>query len=135
MAIEERRQRADHWGQQDVDLALLTEDQFAVMARDAFHRIAAIDSAASAPISAALIFRRFAGEHDVLRRDAERRQQAHPELVGGPDIEYARNADAQLTARLRRDGRRWCEPFPPRLGKHVWLRRCGPSRSAFRRRP
>ena len=73
---------------------LLAEHQFAIMPGDAFHRIAAIDGAAAAAVFAALLVGGRLGENDAARIEAERDQEAEPELVRRPDIEDAGNADA-----------------------------------------
>jgi len=70
------------------------------MSRHALHRVAAVDGAASLAELARLLFRGVAGEVYAARLDAEGDQEADPELVGGPEVERARDADAQLSARL-----------------------------------
>ena len=77
----------------------LAEHQFAIMRGDALNRIAAIDGAAAAAVFAPLLVAGGAGKHDAARVEAERNQQAKPELMGRPDIENAGNTDAQLSAR------------------------------------
>ena len=96
MPVQEGRQRTDHRRQQDIDVVLLAEHQLAIVAGHAFHRIAAIHSAAAPAIFAPLFVGGRLGENDAARIEAERDQKAEPELVGRPDIEDARNPDAQL---------------------------------------
>jgi len=66
------------------------------MAGHALHGIAAIDGAAALSVVPALLLAGVPGKDDALRIDAERRQEAQPELVGGPEIEGPRDADAKL---------------------------------------
>ena len=113
VAAHERGQRVDHRGEEDVELLLLAEEQLAVVARDALDGIAAVHGAAALAELAALLFRRVGREDDVARVHAERAEQAHPELVGGPEVQNARDADAEASARRRRrrpGGTRPCEP-------------------------
>ncbi|MEA2942527.1 MAG: hypothetical protein QOD09_3056 [Bradyrhizobium sp.] len=73
---------------------LLAEHQLAIVAGDAFDRIAAIDGAAAAAVFAALLVGGGFGKNDAARIETERDQEAEPELVRRPDIENAGNADA-----------------------------------------
>lgn len=91
---DERWQRTDQRRKQDVELALLSEQQLAVVTGHAFDRIAAVHRAAPLGESPPLFFRRFRRKHDALH--AERGEESDPELVCGPDIENARDPDAQL---------------------------------------
>ena len=72
----------------------LAEHQFAIVPGHAFHRIAAIDGAAAAAVFAPLLVAGGFGENDAARIEAERDQEAEPELMGRPDIEDAGNPDA-----------------------------------------
>ena len=99
--VQHRGQRVDHRREQDVDLALLIRDQLAVMSRHALHRVAAVHRAAPLAELARLLLRAVGGELDAARLDAERAEEADPELVRGPQVEHARDAHAQLRARLR----------------------------------
>ena len=90
----------------NVDLFFLPENQFAVMAAHALHRIAAIDRSAAFAELASLLLGSVGTEDDILRLDAERLQEAHPELVSRPDIQHLRNSDAHLRAVFRLETRR-----------------------------
>src|SRR5207249_5743158 len=110
-AGEERRQRVDHRREQHVELLALAEDQLAVVAGGALHRVTAVHGAAALAELPALLLRRVLGEDEIARLDAERAEQAHPELVRGPDVQDARDADAEL--RPRRRGRGGTRPSEP----------------------
>src|SRR5262249_40287500 len=99
VSAQERGQVVDHRREQDVDLLALAEDQLAVVARDALHGIAAVDGAAALAELPPLLLGGVRGEDEVARVDAERAEQAHPELVGGPEVEDAGDADAELSPR------------------------------------
>jgi hypothetical protein len=98
MTGETRRQRTDHRREQDVDLAFLAEHQLAVVTRHAFDGIAAVDRPASPAERSALLFRRLRREHDALH--AQRGKESNPELMRGPDVENARDPDAQIRPAL-----------------------------------
>ena len=96
VTVQVGRQRVDHRREQHVDLVMLgAREQLAVVAVDALHRVAAIDRAASLAELARLILRAVGGELDLARVDAERVEESDPELVRRPEIENARDADAQ----------------------------------------
>src|SRR5205085_3018102 len=93
---EERRQRVDHRREQDVELLALPEQELAVVARDALHRVAAVDRAPALAELAALLLRRVGREDEVALIDAERTEQPAPELVRGPEVQDARDTDPKL---------------------------------------
>ena len=136
MAVQERRQRVDHRREQHVDLVLLAEHQLAVVADHALDRIAAIDRAAPAAEVAHLLFAGLGREHDLARIDAQRGQQRQPEAVRRPDVEDARNADAQLRPRLwgqsRQVGMPCREQLLQRSDGHASPPPCAPSARASR---
>src|SRR5207245_5897986 len=107
----ERRELVEPRPVQHVVLLALAEDQLAIVAGRALHRVAAVHRAAALAELPALLFRRVLGEDEVARLDAERAEQAHPELVRGPDVQDARDADAEL--RPRRRGRGGTRPSEP----------------------
>src|SRR5262249_45176209 len=96
VAMEKRGQGADHRRQQSVDLALLAEDELTVVPGHALHGIAAIDSAATPAVFATLLVGGIAGKDDASGIKTKRREQAQPELMGGPDVEGPRDPDAKL---------------------------------------
>lgn len=59
----------------------VAREEFTIVAVDAFHRIAAVDSAASFCELACLVLRAVGGELDPTRVYAERAEEADPELV------------------------------------------------------
>src|SRR5262249_46322818 len=122
VARQERRQVVDHRREQDVELLLLAEHELAVMAGDALHGIAAVDGAAALAELPALLLGGVRREHDVTRLDAERAEERHPELMGVPEVQDARDADPALIPpwpRRRPGGTRPSEPSRPRSGTHA----------------
>jgi len=71
------------------------------VARVALHRVAAVDRAAALAELARLVLRAVGGELDALGVEAERVEEADPELVRRPEVEYARDADPQLAPLLK----------------------------------
>src|SRR5580658_1352727 len=120
--VQNRRQRVNHRAQENVDLLLLSKDQFAVMSADALDWIATINRTAALAELAPLLFRCIGAEHNVFRFDADRPQEAHPELVSRPDIQHLRNSDPHLRAifRWRRGGTLLCGPDRQRWETHSW---------------
>ena len=113
VAAQERRQVVDHRREDDVELLALAEDELPVVPGDALHRVAAVDGAAALAELAPLLLRGVGGEDEVARVDAERGEEPEPELVRRPEVQDARDADPQLSARRvrgGRGGRRPCEP-------------------------
>jgi hypothetical protein len=98
MTGETRRQGTDHRREQDVDLAFLTEHQLAIVTRHAFDGIAAVNCPASAAECSALLFRRVRREYDAVH--AKRAEESDPELMRGPDVENARDPDAEIRPAL-----------------------------------
>jgi hypothetical protein len=84
----------------------VAREELAVVAADALHRIAAVDHAASLAELARLVLRAVGGELEPPSVNAERLEEADPKLVCRPEIEHARDADAQTLARFRRRLRR-----------------------------
>ena len=114
--VQKGGHRPDHRRKQNVDLALLAEHQLPVVAGHALHGIAAINGATTAAVVAALLLAGVSGEHDAPRIDAERRQEPEPELVGGPDVEGPRDADAQLRPGPRADRNASARTISPTSG-------------------
>jgi len=98
--MQEGRQRVDHRRQQDVDALRHSEHQLSVMAGRTLHRIAAVDGTAALTELPMLFFRRLGREDDRGWLDAERGEKAEPELVGRPQVEDARDSDAELRPQL-----------------------------------
>jgi len=71
------------------------------VARVALHRVAAVDRAAALAELARLVLRAVGGELDALGVEAERVEEADPELVRRPEVEDARDADPQLAPLLK----------------------------------
>jgi len=71
------------------------------VARIALHRVAAVDRAAALAELARLVLRAVGGELDALGVEAERVEEADPELVRRPEVEDARDADPQLAPLLK----------------------------------
>src|SRR5439155_1656030 len=121
VAAHERRQRVDHRREEDVQLLLLAEEQLAVVAGDALDGIAAVHGAAPLAELAALLLRRVRREDDVARVHAEGGEQAHPELVGGPEVQDAskpRKPDA-LPCCFRSPAQR-AAPMAPASPEYGW---------------
>ena len=111
VAAQERGQRVDHRGEQDVELLPLPEDQLTVVTGDAFHGVTAVHGPAPLAELPALLLRRVRGEYEPPALDPEGAEQAHPELMGGPEVQDARDADTKVSARRRGvGGRRPGEP-------------------------
>jgi hypothetical protein len=94
MTGETRRQGTDHRREQDVDFAFLTEHQLAIVTRHAFDGIAAVNCPAS-PAECSAGLRR---EYDAVH--AKRAEESNPELMRGPDVENARDPDAEISPAL-----------------------------------
>ena len=113
VAAQERRQVVDHRREDDVELLPLPEDQLAVVSGDALDRVAAVHRPAALAELAPLLLRGVGREHQVARIDAEGGEQPVPELVRRPEVQDARDADPEPSARRVRSGRggrRPCEP-------------------------
>ena len=82
MPAQVRRQGVDHRREQHVDLVMpVAREELAIVAVDAFHRVAAVDGAASLAKLARLILRAVGGEFQVARIDPERAEEPDPKLV------------------------------------------------------
>ena len=113
VAAQEGRQVVDHRREDDVELLPLPEDELAVVPGDALHRVAAVHRPAALAELAPLLLRGVGREHEVARIDAEGGEEPVPELVRRPEVQDARDADPELSARRVRSGRggrRPCEP-------------------------
>src|SRR5215467_15298953 len=111
----------DHRAEQDVDLFLLSKDQFSVVTANAFHRVATVNCPTSFSELAALFFGSVGAKDDILRGDSQLLQETHPELMGRPDIQHFGDSDAELRAtfKSRRDGTLLFEPSRQHSGRHL----------------
>src|SRR5215469_3639334 len=114
----------DHRTQQNVDLFLLSEDQFTIVAAYALDGITAVHGSAAFAVFASLLLRSIGTEDDVLRRHAQLFQKTDPELVRRPDVEDLWDAHAKLRAILYYlsvvscAGSLLCEPCLQRSDRH-----------------
>lgn len=82
MPVQVRRQGVDHRREQYVDTVVpIARQELTVVAIDALHRIAAVDSTASLAELARLIFRAIGGKLEPARIYAQRIEETDPELV------------------------------------------------------
>src|SRR5437016_14459618 len=104
--MKNRGQRMNHRAKQNIDLLLLFEDQFTVMAAHTLHWVAAVDSPTPFSKFAALLFGSVRAEANVFRADPKCLQGTYQEPVGPPYVQYLRHSYAQLRSILnsRRGG-------------------------------
>ena len=118
----------NHRAKQNIDLLLLSEDQFTVMAAHTLHWVAAVDSPTPFSKFAALLFGSVRAEDNVFRGDPKCLQETYPELVGAPYVQYLGDSYAQLRAifNWRRGGMLLCEPCLQYWDRHFLSSRFRP---------